>query len=171
MKLSYTFASLVAVASAFPVIDHLNVEAHQKAARLAARTVKLIEEGNRQRHQSVKRAASSNFTLPLPEDALGLSQAETNCGPTIPCPYFDEKEQFVSVEGEYAYADPDETQIRGPCPGLNAAANHGYLPRSGIATLEETVRGLNKRESTAPALDHSVTLSDYFGLSSVQSGY
>lgn len=29
-----------------------------------------------------------------------------------------------------------------PCPGLNAAANHGYLPRSGIATIEQTVSGL-----------------------------
>jgi hypothetical protein len=26
---------------------------------------------------------------------------------------------------------PTATDIRGPCPGLNALANHGYLPRDG----------------------------------------
>lgn len=32
--------------------------------------------------------------------------------------------------------------IRGPCPGLNAAANHGYIPRDGIATSETINTGL-----------------------------
>lgn len=26
---------------------------------------------------------------------------------------------------------PTSTDIRGPCPGLNALSNHGYLPRDG----------------------------------------
>ena len=30
----------------------------------------------------------------------------------------------------------------GPCPGLNAAANHGYLEHSGVQTIESTVAGL-----------------------------
>ena len=34
------------------------------------------------------------------------------------------------------------TQISGPCPGLNAASNHGYLSRSGVTTVEETITGL-----------------------------
>lgn len=137
MKLSFTFATLVTVASTFPVIDTTNEAALQKAAKLAARTVSILEAENAR--QPVRRQ-----TLPLPSDALGISQAETNCGPTLPCPYFDAEDQFVSIDGEYAYAAPAEDQIRGPCPGLNAAANHGYLPRSGVATIEETVRGLNK---------------------------
>ncbi|KAJ5104591.1 hypothetical protein NUU61_001938 [Penicillium alfredii] len=136
MKLLPTLATLVTVGSAFPVIDHLNADAHVQAARLATRTLKILEEEG---YKPVKRAF-----LPSPSDALGLSRSETNCGPTIPCPYFNEKEQYVSVEGEYAYAAPGPDEIRGPCPGLNAAANHGYLPRSGVASLEETVRGLNK---------------------------
>lgn len=140
MKFLYTFAGLATVVSAFPVIDNLNAEAHQKAAKIAARALKNLESEGLT--QPVRRAAK----LPLPEDALGLSRAETNCGPTIPCPNFDEKEQFISIEGEYEYADPGPDEIRGPCPGLNAAANHGYLPRSGVASIEETVRGLNKRE-------------------------
>ena len=39
---------------------------------------------------------------------------------------------------------PTATDQRGPCPGLNAAANHGYLPRDGIATFESINTGTSK---------------------------
>lgn len=34
-------------------------------------------------------------------------------------------DQLVSVSGEHQYVAPGPGDIRGPCPGLNAAANHG----------------------------------------------
>lgn len=37
----------------------------------------------------------------------------------------------------HAFVAPGPTDQRGPCPGLNALANHGYLPHSGIATIEQ----------------------------------
>ncbi|KAH8792950.1 Chloroperoxidase, partial [Flagelloscypha sp. PMI_526] len=37
------------------------------------------------------------------------------------------------------YKAPEHNDLRGPCPGLNTLANHGYLPRSGIATFEQIV--------------------------------
>ena len=160
MKFSFTLATLATVASAFPVIDTANEAALLKAAKLAARTVKIIEAENAQAAQPVRRS-----TLPLPQDALGISKAETNCGPTIPCPSFDAEDQYISVEGEYAYAAPGEDEIRGPCPGLNAAANHGYLPRSGVASIEETVRGLNKCKDLPESLLFSANIS------SVQHGH
>lgn len=55
---------------------------------------------------------------------------------------FDAKEQLVNVHGEHEYRDPGPGDIRGPCPGLNAAANHGYLPRDGIATYATINKGL-----------------------------
>lgn len=64
------------------------------------------------------------------DDALGISKSQTNCGPT-PCITFDEDDQLISLTGAHAYASPGPGDIRGPCPGLNAAANHGYLPRDG----------------------------------------
>lgn len=64
------------------------------------------------------------------QDPLGVSQSEGNCG-IIPCPAFDEEDAFVDITGEHQYIAPAESDIRGPCPGLNAAANHGYLPRNG----------------------------------------
>ncbi|OAA69366.1 Chloroperoxidase [Akanthomyces lecanii RCEF 1005] len=55
---------------------------------------------------------------------------------------FDAGEQLVDVHGEHEYRDPQPGDIRGPCPGLNAAANHGYLPRDGIATYATINKGL-----------------------------
>ncbi|KAB9006561.1 hypothetical protein FH972_026915 [Carpinus fangiana] len=75
------------------------------------------------------------------DDPLGLSRAQTNCGP-LPCLVFSEEDQFISTTGEHAWAAPGKGDIRGPCPGLNAAANHGYLPRNGIASIEQTISGL-----------------------------
>ncbi|KAK4496979.1 hypothetical protein PRZ48_011428 [Zasmidium cellare] len=37
---------------------------------------------------------------------------------------------------EFRMPDP-KTDIRGPCPGLNTAANHGFLARDGIVTYNE----------------------------------
>jgi hypothetical protein len=44
-------------------------------------------------------------------------------------------------EAAYPYQDPKPSDQRGVCPGLNAMANHGYIPRSGIATLAQTIKG------------------------------
>ncbi|KAI0145131.1 hypothetical protein GGR57DRAFT_322299 [Xylariaceae sp. FL1272] len=38
-------------------------------------------------------------------------------------------------EDDYPFKAPGKTDQRGPCPGLNTLANHGYIPRTGIATI------------------------------------
>ena len=45
---------------------------------------------------------------------------------------FDPKSQYVSTTGDHAFVPPNFNggDVRGPCPGLNAAANHGYIPHS-----------------------------------------
>lgn len=120
MKTFFVILGLVASSMAFPTMSGASREVLENAATLAARHSRRQE---------------------IPNDALGVSKAQTNCGPT-PCLNFDPEDQLVSVTGQYAYASPAADEIRGPCPGLNAAANHGYLPRSGIASIEETVSGL-----------------------------
>lgn len=90
-------------------------------------------------------------------DPIGISKAETNCGLT-PCPTFNTEDQYVSTTGENAYQSPSVSDIRGPCPGLNAAANHGYLPRSGIATLEQTVSGLGAAYNLGPIVTAALAL-------------
>lgn len=61
-------------------------------------------------------------------------------------PAFDAEAQRVDITGEHAFEAPGETDQRGPCPGLNALANHHYLPHNGIATIDQfvdaTMRGM-----------------------------
>lgn len=92
------------------------------------------------------------------QDYLGISKGESNCGTRV-CPTFDEKDQLVSVSGENVWKAPGTGDIRGPCPGLNAAANHGYLPRDGIASIEETVSGLGAAYNLGPVI--SAVLAAY----------
>jgi hypothetical protein len=44
-------------------------------------------------------------------------------------PGFNADLQHVSTTGDHAFVAPDFAagDVRGPCPGLNAMANHGYL--------------------------------------------
>ncbi|GAB0134472.1 hypothetical protein EsDP_00002842 [Epichloe bromicola] len=73
---------------------------------------------------------------------------------------FDPVAQLVSVHGDHEYQDPGPNDIRGPCPGLNAAANHNYLPRNGIATYETINSGLWEAfglDQTATQVLHQTT--------------
>ncbi|KAL8744573.1 MAG: hypothetical protein Q9190_003186 [Brigantiaea leucoxantha] len=53
----------------------------------------------------------------------------------IPFTTFD-KNQLIDVTGVHSWQPPGPNDLRGPCPGLNALANHGYFPRSGIVPLD-----------------------------------
>ena len=70
---------------------------------------------------------------------LPLSEYEGNSGP-IPSLAFDPTDQFVDVRPGTAnqYVAPLSTDERGPCPGLNAAANHGFLPHNGIPNIPQS---------------------------------
>lgn len=71
----------------------------------------------------------------------------------IPFTTFNEN-QLINVTGEYAWVAPGPNDIRGPCPGLNALANHGYFPHSGVVPLSvgasatETVYGQSSNSSS-----------------------
>lgn len=136
MKIALLLTALAGSACAFPIMD--DPQTAQVAHDLW------------NRYQSAPRDLS--------QDPLGISKAQTNCGPT-PCTTFDAKDQLVSLTGQHAYQSPAASDIRGPCPGLNAAANHGYLPRNGIATIAQTASGLQALYNMQPAL--AVALAAY----------
>lgn len=60
---------------------------------------------------------------------------------------FDPAAQLVDVTGVHSFTPPnfDAGDQRGPCPGLNALANHNYLPHDGVAAwtdiFNQTVSG------------------------------
>ncbi|APA09849.1 hypothetical protein SS1G_05925 [Sclerotinia sclerotiorum 1980 UF-70] len=58
---------------------------------------------------------------------------------------FDAASQYVSTTGKNAFVAPDfdAGDVRGPCPGLNAAANHGYIPHNGVGTIGDFIEGTN----------------------------
>ena len=50
----------------------------------------------------------------------------------------------IDVSGKHAFQAPRSTDQRGPCPGLNALANHGYISRTGITSYAEVVTAINQ---------------------------
>jgi len=55
-------------------------------------------------------------------------------------PTFNASAQYVSNQGAHAFVAPDlNTEARGPCPGLNAMANHNYLPHNGVANIQQFI--------------------------------
>ncbi|EME39685.1 hypothetical protein DOTSEDRAFT_91962 [Dothistroma septosporum NZE10] len=55
----------------------------------------------------------------------------------------DDFSEPISVTGEHEFQPPGEGDQRGPCPGLNALANHGYIPRDGVVSLLGAVSAMN----------------------------
>jgi hypothetical protein len=55
---------------------------------------------------------------------------------------FDPEQQLVSTSGDHEWRAPGNGDIRGPCAGLNAAANHGYIQRDGVVDAASINTGL-----------------------------
>ena len=98
---------------------------------------------------------------------LKRQQPPTGAGSAANCPFNANHEPAAPISSDYPYAgaqnglpgtgkgavlvpDPNDaahqfvapdpsTDIRGPCPGLNTAANHNFLAHDGIVTYDELV--------------------------------
>lgn len=81
-------------------------------------------------------------------DALSPSQDQEKekrqTGPAgLPFTTFNENQE-VDVTGTHKWVAPGPNDIRGPCPGLNALANHGYFPHSGVVPLTTAATATNQ---------------------------
>ncbi|KAL9931430.1 hypothetical protein V8E36_009716 [Tilletia maclaganii] len=65
---------------------------------------------------------------------------------------FDAQAQYVSVEGNHEWRAPGPGDIRGPCPGLNVLANHGYFNRDGTVFLSQAIQVVNDVYGISPEL-------------------
>ena len=45
----------------------------------------------------------------------------------------------IDVSNAHAYIAPGASDLRGPCPAMNALANHGYIARNGYTNLLEAL--------------------------------
>ena len=57
---------------------------------------------------------------------------------------FDPVAQKVDVSGVHAFVAPKSSDQRGPCPALNALANHGYIPHSGVVDIPTLIKATNQ---------------------------
>lgn len=65
-------------------------------------------------------------------------------------PGFNAAAQRISTTGANAFVPPGAGDIRGPCPGLNALANHNYIPHNGVTTFTQAIDGTTKGETPPP---------------------
>lgn len=74
---------------------------------------------------------------------------------------FDPTTQYVDVTGAHAFVarDFDAGDQRGPCPGLNALANHNFLPHNGVADIPTIISAVN--QVYGMALDLATFLAVY----------
>ncbi|KAF9443871.1 Cloroperoxidase [Macrolepiota fuliginosa MF-IS2] len=67
-------------------------------------------------------------------------------------------------DAAHPWKAPGPSDIRGPCPGLNTLANHGYLPRNGVASPAQIItavqEGFNMENSFARFVTYSAHLID-----------
>ncbi|GKT48188.1 dothistromin biosynthesis peroxidase dotB [Colletotrichum spaethianum] len=59
---------------------------------------------------------------------------------------FDPMTTPINVAGDHRFIAPDfqDGAQRGPCPGLNALANHGYINRNGVTSVTEVAGAINQ---------------------------
>jgi len=76
-------------------------------------------------------------TEPAPRAPLFLSKRPNTSQPPAG---FNAQEQYVNVESGsgHEFVAPGNGDIRGQCPGLNAAANHGFIPHNGLLTTPQS---------------------------------
>ena len=94
----------------------------------------------------------ASSTHAYPDISQHLNQRDSGIGFAwgglfpLTAPKFDADAQRVSTTGEHTWKAPGKNDQRGPCPGLNALANHGYLPHNGIGTIDQFIDSVMKGE-------------------------
>ncbi|KAG6809746.1 hypothetical protein H0H92_014881 [Tricholoma furcatifolium] len=102
---------------------------------------------------------SSAFILSaLSLQALAFPQYGQGKGVRITAPPQEAYTGILAIpEPSHPYIAPGPNDIRGPCPGLNTLANHGYIPRNGIATYEQIVNATSHAFNMGYVLSSALT--------------
>ncbi|KAL1795540.1 hypothetical protein ACET3X_005764 [Alternaria dauci] len=71
-----------------------------------------------------------------------------------PIPIFNAKAQYINVTASsgHEYVAPGPNDLRGPCPGLNALANHNFLPHNGYASVQQYIDATQRVVGMGPLL-------------------
>nr|ADN06227.1 oxidase-like protein [Passalora arachidicola] len=71
---------------------------------------------------------------------------------------FDAASQKVSTTGDHAWQAPGPNDFRGPCPGLNSMANHGYIPRNGYTSNTQVIAAMKDVFNISPEFGGFLTI-------------
>jgi len=77
-----------------------------------------------------------------------------------PGPLNDTSAKLVN-DADHPWMTPAPNDMRGPCPGLNTLASHGYLPRNGIASPAQIVNAVQEGFNMANDLAKFVTYAAF----------
>jgi hypothetical protein len=111
--------------------------------------------------------AIAGSTHAYPDIFQHLNQRESGVGSPwgglslLTTPKFDAEVQRVSITGKQAWKTPGKNDQRGPCPGLNALANHGYLPHNGIGTIDQFIASVMKGKRDSATRCTTATVNDF----------
>ena len=105
--------------------------------------------------EQLKTYAQHSQREALPEACPFSAKQKKDFAPSSGCPLsklkkkaatFVANEQRIDVSGQHAFVAPNfkAGDQRGPCPGLNALANHGYLPHNGVADMQTIIKATNE---------------------------
>ncbi|KAG9313426.1 heme-thiolate peroxidase [Chiua virens] len=75
--------------------------------------------------------------------AVERSFSQTPGAQPLPPPINDTSSKLV-YDAAHPYLPDQPGDIRGPCPGLNTLASHGYLPRNGVATPAQIITAVQE---------------------------
>ncbi|KAI7541530.1 Cloroperoxidase [Hortaea werneckii] len=98
--------------------------------------------GRQERRQAMPGSAATCPNNPNHKGAVPISAKYPYCGAKNGLPGFQVcVNNLVPAKGDTAhyYTPPGPNDIRGPCPGINTAANHNFVSHDGITTFEELV--------------------------------
>ncbi|PWN32429.1 uncharacterized protein FA14DRAFT_73355 [Meira miltonrushii] len=135
--LSIAIIGLLSSVQAFPALGDPSSPQYGEFLKRAAE----IKAGKGKFQNLIKRG--SNFTQQTPDNGFGHRRLTALIDPDSF--KYNEKEQTVDLTSdEHKFIPPGPGDIRGPCPGLNLLANHGYFNRNGVTNLAQGIDAINK---------------------------
>ncbi|KAL6704030.1 hypothetical protein ACN47E_008794 [Coniothyrium glycines] len=98
---------------------------------------------------TLRRAEEYAKTLQKKQAGAGAATALFEANPS-----FNAQAQYVNVSrgSGHEYVPPGPNDLRGPCPGLNAFANHNFLPHNGYASVQQYIDVTQKVVGMGPLL-------------------
>ncbi|KAF8126904.1 heme-thiolate peroxidase [Boletus edulis] len=104
--------------------------------------------------------------------AVARTFSSTPGAQPLPPPINDTSSKLVN-DPEHPYMPLQPGDIRGPCPGLNTLASHGYLPRNGVATpaqiITATQEGFNMGSNLSSFITYGAFIVDGNQLTNLMS--